>query len=309
MKTFVIMVVSSLLGWAASAQTIFFANDGSWDGIDRTFTDPWPYLSNWGVDGQTDNCFWLPVSLSETNQDGSLPYGVHCQVQPGPVDGVFWNFSGNNQPLQSPYGRKFTFGVRFDHQNGYSLAGANEWDINLIQFWQWSTPWTDDSGGQHQWVNGKPEFMLWTKNGTYGRQFSFKIYTDVPNVSNSEAATEWVFESTTNLSVTLIDGNWHVVSVYGSLSTNTTHSCVMVYVDGVEVYWDKLTKTQVYANGSRGTPQVLTGPGFHITSCPTLPDYCDFRPRFGAYAYHKTGTIDQFRMFLDDIVISSANVW
>jgi hypothetical protein len=107
----------------------------------------------------------------------------------------------------------------------------------------------------------------------------------------------------------LLDGNWHSVSVYGSLSTNVINSCVTVYVDGIPINWDKLTKTVIASNGTRGSPVVLAGPGTNITGCATLPDYGDFRPRFGAYAYDKFGSINFFQMFLDNLAILTDKVY
>ncbi len=288
------------------SQTLLYTNGANWSagsGVDTAWTDDWVVLSTNGRAGPADPAFWLPVTITNKDSTG----GVHCQVQLYQINNVFWD-QATKQPLQAPSGRRFNLDVRVDTQNGYSTNGANEWDINLLQFWQWSTWWTNSSGPQ-RWVNGQPEFMLWVLNNTYGRQYVFKIYTDVVNATNNSAATEWVFQNTTNHPVTLLDGNWHSVSSYGSLATNAANSCVAVFIDGIPVNWDKLTKTVIAANGTRGTTLLVPGPGTNITGCATLPDYGDFRARFGAYAYDKFGTINQFQLFLDNIAILTDKVF
>lgn len=288
------------------AQTLLYTNGGNWSsgsGVDTAWTDKSAMLSSTnGHGGVADPTFWLPVNITNKDSTG----GVHCQVQLYQINNVFWN-QASNQPLLRPYGRRFNFAVRFDNQYGNSTNGANQWDINLLQFWQWSTTWTSN-GVPQQWVNGQPEFMLWAQNNSYGRQYQFKIYTDVINATNNKAATEWLFQNTTNHPVTLEDGNWHSVSVYGSLSIGANNSCAAVFIDGIPVNWDKLTKTAIDPAGNRGTAQVLPGPGTNITGCATLPDYGDFRARFGAYAYEKFGGITNFGEYLDDIVILTDNV-
>ncbi len=295
-----------LLAATAFSQTLLYTNGGNWSagsGVDTAWTDAWVVLSTNGRAGPADPAFWLPVTTTNKDSTG----GVHCQVQLYQLNNVFWDQAAK-QPLQTPYGRRFNLEVRCDTQNGYSTNGANEWDINLLQFWQWSTWWTNSSGPQ-RWVNGAPEFMLWVQNNSYGRQYQFKIYTDVVNATNNSAATEWLFQNTNNHPVTLLDGNWHSVSVYGSLATNAANSCVTVFIDGIPVNWDKLTKTVISSNGTRGAALVLSGPGTNITGCATLPDYGDFRPRFGAYAYDKFGSINCFQMFLDNIAILNDKVY
>ena len=287
-------------------QTLLYTNAGTWNagsGVDTVWTDDSVMLGTNGFYGPADPSFYLPVNITNKDSTG----GVHCQVQLAQVNNVFWNQAAK-QPLLTPYGRRFNFNVRFENQNGNSTNGANQWDINLPQFWQWATPWTNNSVPQ-QWVNGQPEFMLWVQNNSCGRQYQFKIYTDVVNATNKKAATEWLFQNTINHPITLEDGNWHAVSVYGSLSTGATNSCVRVAVDGIPVNWDKLTRTVISSNGTRGTPQTLAGPGTNITGCATLPDYGDFRARFGAYAYQKFGSITNFAMYLDNIAILSEPVY
>ena len=289
------------------AQTLLYTNGGNWSGgsgVDTGWTDSSVMLSSTnGRAAISDPCFWLPVNITNKDSTG----GVHCQVQLFQINNVFWNQT-SNQPLQSPYGRRFNFDVRYDNLYGNSTNGANQWDINLLQFWQWATTWTSN-GVPQQWVNGQPEFMLWAQNNSFGRQYQFKIYTDVINATNNKAATEWLFQNTTNHPVTLEDGNWHSVSVYGSLATGATNSCVRVLIDGIAVNWNKLTKTVISSNGTRGSAQVLTGPGTNITGCATLPNYGDFRARFGAYAYDKFGTITNFGEYLDNIAILTDNVY
>ena len=301
-----IILIFSLATCALNGQTLLYTNGGNWSGgsgVDTTWTDSWVVLSTNGRAGLADPAFWLPVTITNKDSTG----GVHCQVQLFQINNVFWN-QPTNQPIQTPYGRRFNMDVRCDTQNGYSTNGANEWDINLLQFWQWSTWWTNSSGPQ-RWVNGQPEFMLWVQNNSYGRQYQFKIYTDVVNATNNSAATEWLFQNTNNHPVTLLDGNWHSVSAYGSLSTNAVNSCVTVFIDGIPINWDKLTKTIISSNGTRGAALVLPGPGTNITGCATLPNWGDFRPRFGAYAYDKFGTINQFQMFLDNLAILADKVY
>ena len=296
----------SLAAASVFSQTLLYTNGGTWSagsGVDTSWTDKSVLLGTNGFGGPADPSFYLPVNI--TNKDSSG--GVHCQVQLYQINNVFWN-QATNQPLLSPYARRFNFDVRLENQNGNSTNGANQWDINLLQFWQWGTMWTSN-GLPQQWVNGQPEFMLWAQNNSYGRQYQFKIYTDVVNATNNKAATEWVFQNTTNHPVTLEDGNWHAVSVYGSLSTGATNSCVTVLIDSIPLNWDKLTRTVISSNGTRGTPQVLAGPGTNITGCATLPDYGDFRARFGAYAYDKFGTITNFAMYLDDLAILADKVY
>lgn len=300
------LVGLSLTATVAFSQTLLYTNGGNWSGgsgVDTAWTDSWVVLSTNGRAGPADPAFWLPVTITNKDSTG----GVHCQVQLFQINNVFWN-QPTNQPIQTPYGRRFNLDVRCDTQNGYSTNGANEWDINLLQFWQWSTWWTNSSGPQ-RWVNGQPEFMLWVQNNSYGRQYQFKIYTDVVNATNNSAATEWLFQNTNNHPVTLLDGNWHSVSVYGSLSTNAVNSCVTVFIDGIPINWDKLTKTVISSSGTRGAALVLPGPGTNITGCATVPNWGDFRPRFGAYAYDKFGSINQFQMFLDNLAIFTDKVY
>ena len=302
-----IILMFSLATGALNGQTLLYTNAGNWSGgsgVDTGWTDSSVALSSTnGRAAISDPCFWLPVNITNKDSTG----GVHCQVQLFQINNVFWN-QVSNQPLQSPYGRRFNFDVRYDTLYGNSTNGANQWDINLLQFWQWATMWSSN-GVPQQWVNGQPEFMLWAQNNSYGRQYQFKIYTDVVNATNNKATTEWLFQNTTNHPVTLEDGSWHSVSVYGSLATGATNSCVRVLIDGIAINWDKLTKTVISSNGTRGTAQVLAGPGTNITGCATLPNYGDFRARFGAYAYQKFGAITNFGQYLDNLAILTDSVY
>lgn len=303
----VVGVGCGLAAASVFSQTLLYTNSGSLSsgsGVDTVWTDPSVVLlpTN-GSAGLADPTFWLPVNVTNTDSSG----GVHCQVQLYRINNAFWD-SAAAQPLLSPYARRFNFNVRWDTQHGSSTNGANQWDINLLQFWQWATKWTSN-GVPQQWVNGQPEFMLWVQNNSFGRKYQFKIYTDVPNATNNKAATEWLFQNTTDHPVSLEDGNWHLVSVYGSMSTDASNSCVTVWVDGIPVNWDRLTKTSISSNGTRGTPLVLLGPGTNITGCATLPNYGDFRPRFGAYSYHKFGTLTNFGLYLDSIAILTDTVF
>jgi hypothetical protein len=291
-----------LLTGNAFGQTVLFTNGGSWTGVDAGWTDTNVTLNNWGFNGQTDDCFWCPVSTNEINP--ILPGAVHCQVQLPQVANVFWNQT-KNQPIQTNYGLKFEEELRFDYQNGYTTNAANEWDIDLLQFWQWGTKWTNDLHVAQQWLNAQPEFMLWATHGSYGSQFQFKMYTNLVNSSTNYQATELWFQSTTNLPVALEDGAWHQVAVYGSMSTNAAHSEVIVYVDGNEVNWNQLTVTTYNATGAKTSQVVTNGPGGHITGVATLPAWADYRVRFGPYAWEKNGH-DSFRAFVDNIVIISA---
>lgn len=292
----------SLLTGIASGQTLLYTNGGNWSGVDSSFTDTNVTLNGWGFGGQTDNCFWCPVSTNEINP--ILPDAVHCQVQLLQINNVFWD-QAKHQPLQTNYGLKFQEELRFDYQNGYTTNAANEWDIDLLQFWQWATKWTNDQHQAEQWLNPQPEFMLWATHGSFGSQFQFKIYTNLVNSSTNYQGTELWYQSTTNLPVALEDGNWHQVAIYGSMSTNAAHSEVIAYIDGNEVIWNQLTITTYNAAGARTSQVVTNGPGGHITGVATLPAWADYRPRFGPYAWEKTGH-DQFRTFVDNIVILSA---